>query len=235
MELRMTPTFPDVTISTDRLVLRPFEAADVPTLTELMNDELVTAWTDTPHPCTAADAHAFVTLRAPAARATGRGLVLAVTEFLTGRLVGLVTLRGTDWRVRSTEADVVTAPWARGEGYAGEALLALAHWLFTARGFERVELRTAAENTAGQQIAQKIGAISEGVLRGAGMARVPTVEGGWSELRTDLILWGLLPEDLDDPDALDTDEPHVAWDEAPAPKIPAGRRPRGRAVPVERG
>jgi RimJ/RimL family protein N-acetyltransferase len=162
----------------------------------------VAAWTSVPHPYTAEDAQRFVTAEAPAERTEGRGIVFAVTEFLTQRLVGVVRLRNTDWRVRSVDAGYVTAPWARGEGYAAESVLAVAQWLFGDQKFERLELRTAAANTAAQQVAQKIGGISEGVLRNAWIARVPTEEGGWAESRTDLIVWSLLPEDIDGPDEL---------------------------------
>ncbi|WP_069814133.1 GNAT family N-acetyltransferase [Streptomyces sp. TP-A0874] len=194
----MRPTFPDVSISTERLVLRPFEEADVPTLVEMMDDELVTAWTALPHPYTPRHAHEWATRLAPAERTEGRGIVLAVVEFLTQRLVGSVHLHNTDWRCRSTEIGYVTARWARGEGYASEAVQAVAQWLFRDQGFERVELRTAADNTASQQVAQKVGCISEGVLRNAWIARTQTEDGGWTEIRTDLIVWGLLPEDLED-------------------------------------
>ncbi|KOX36172.1 MULTISPECIES: GNAT family N-acetyltransferase [unclassified Streptomyces] len=194
----MTTTFPDISINTDRLVLRAFEEADAPALAEMMNDELVGAWTAVPQPYTEAAAHRWITEHAPAERAAGRGLDLAVTEFLTQRLVGVVQLGNTNWRVRSAELSYVVAPWARGEGYASEAALATARWLFNDRKFERLELRTAADNTASQQVAQKIGCISEGVLRNACIARTRTEDGGWTELRTDFILWGLLPEDLDD-------------------------------------
>ncbi|QCX75318.1 Acetyltransferase (GNAT) family protein [Streptomyces sp. YIM 121038] len=192
--------FPDISISTERLVLRPLDEADVPAYAEMMNDELVTAWTAAPQPYTEADAHAWITELAPAERAAGHGISLAVTEFLTQRLVGTVQLRRTDWRVRSTELNYVTAPWARGEGYASEAALATAQWLFHDQKFERIELRTAADNTAAQQVAQKIGCISEGVLRGAWIARIRNGGdplGGWIDLRTDLIVWSLLPEDLE--------------------------------------
>ncbi|MBL1089604.1 GNAT family N-acetyltransferase [Streptomyces sp. NPDC001739] len=193
----MTSTFPDISLSTDRLVLRPFEEADIPALAEMMSDELVTAWTALPHPYTTAEARAWATGKAAALRTTGRGLALAVTEFLTQRLVGTVHLENTDWRIRSTEIGYVTAPWARGEGYASESVLAVAQWLFHHEKFERLELRTAADNTASQQVAQKIGCISEGVLRNAWIARSRTEDGGWTDIRTDLIVWSLLPEDLD--------------------------------------
>ncbi|MEU5975479.1 GNAT family N-acetyltransferase [Streptomyces sp. NPDC047315] len=193
----MRTTFPDVSISTERLVLRPFEGADVPAYTEMMNDEMVTAWTTAPHPFTTADAARWVRAIAPAQRTAGRGVALAVTEFLTQRLVGAVTLTHTDWRVRATEISYVTAPWARGEGYATESVLAVAKWLFRDQRFERLELRTAADNTAAQQVAQKIGCISEGVLRNAWIARSQADDGAWAEFRTDLIVWSLLPEDLE--------------------------------------
>ncbi|MGW5042659.1 GNAT family N-acetyltransferase, partial [Streptomyces parvulus] len=122
---------------------------------------------------------------------------LAVTEFLTQRLVGVIQLAKTNWHVRSTELSYIVAPWARGEGYASEAALATAQWLFGDQKFERLELRTAADNTASQQVAQKIGCISEGVLRNACIARVRTEDGVWTDVRTDFIVWSLLPEDLE--------------------------------------
>ncbi|WP_405800661.1 GNAT family N-acetyltransferase [Streptomyces sp. NBC_01506] len=193
----MTTTFPDVSISTERLVLRPFEAADIPAYIEMMNDEPVIAWTQTPHPYTTRHAEEWVSAIAPAERTEGRGLVLAVTEFLTQRLVGLARLTNTNWRTRATEISYITAPWARGEGYATESVLAVAQWLFRDQSFERIELRTAADNTAAQQVAQKAGCISEGVLRNAWIARTQTESGGWIDIRTDLIVWSLLPEDLE--------------------------------------
>ncbi|WP_333768543.1 GNAT family N-acetyltransferase [Streptomyces sp. IBSBF 2435] len=204
----MTSTFPDISLSTERLVLRPYDEADIPELVEMMNDDLVTAWTGAPRPYTEQAAREFITATAPADRAAGRGLVLAVTEFLTQRLVGTVHLQRTDWRIHGTEVRYLTASWARGEGYASESVLAVVRWLFGTQGFERVELRTAADNTAAQQVAQKIGCISEGVLRNAGIIRSrPEDEphGRWAETRADLLVWSLLPEDLDDAD--DPDDP----------------------------
>ena len=60
---------------------------------EMMNDELVTTWTSVPQPYTDADARTWITELAPAERTEGRGIVFAVTEFLTQRLVGIVHLQ----------------------------------------------------------------------------------------------------------------------------------------------
>ncbi|MFE3035819.1 GNAT family N-acetyltransferase [Streptomyces canus] len=193
----MTGTFPNISISTERLVLRPLDEDDVPALAEMMNDEQVGAWTDVPQPYSEDQARGWITQYAPAERESGRGINFAVTEFLTQRLVGVIQLAKTNWHVGSTELSYIIAPWARGEGYASEAALATAQWLFTDQKFERIELRTAADNTASQQVAQKIGCISEGVLRGACIAHVRADDGTWSDVRTDFIVWSLLPEDLD--------------------------------------
>lgn len=193
----MTSTFPDISISTERLVLRPFDTDDVPALAAMMNDEQIAAWTTLPQPFSEQTAHTWITEEAPARRAAGHGLDLAVTEFLTQRLVGVIRLAGTQWQVRSTELSYLIAPWARGEGYAAEAALATARWLFRNQKLERIEVRTAADNTAAQQVAQKIGCISEGVLRNACIARVRGGDGTLSNVRTDYIVWSLLPEDLD--------------------------------------
>jgi RimJ/RimL family protein N-acetyltransferase len=195
----MASTFPETAISTDRLLLRPFEEEDIPALAQLMNDELVQAWTAMPHPCTERDARAWVGSLGADDREEGRGIAFAVTENLTQRLVGTVHLEHTDWRLRITEVGFTTAQWARGEGYAPEALLGVAQWLFEDRRFARLELRTAAGNTAAQQVAQKVGCISEGVLRSAWIVRGGELEPGGGETRTDLILWSLLPEDLEFP------------------------------------
>ncbi|NEB02388.1 GNAT family N-acetyltransferase [Streptomyces sp. SID13726] len=193
----MTGTFPNISISTERLVLRPLDEDDVPALAEMMNDEQVGAWTDVPQPYTEEQARGWITEYAPTEREAGRGIDLAVTEFLTQRLVGIVQLARTNWHVRSTELSYIIAPWARGEGYASEAALATAQWLFGDQKLERIELRTAADNTASQQVAQKIGCISEGVLRNACIAHHRTEDGTWTDVRTDFIVWSLLPEDIE--------------------------------------
>jgi len=193
----MTSTFPNISISTERLVLRPLDEDDIAALAEMMNDEQVAAWTDVPQPYTEEGARSWITEYAPTERTAGRGLDLAVTEFLTQRLVGIVQLTKANWHIRSTELSYIIAPWARGEGYAAEAALAIAQWLFREQKFERIELRTAADNAASQQVAQKIGCISEGVLRNACIAHVRTEDGSWTDVRTDFIVWSLLPEDLD--------------------------------------
>src|ERR1044072_5854403 len=126
-EWRMTGRSTNISISTERLVLRPLDEDDVPALAEMMNDEQVGAWTDVPQPYGKEQARGWVTQYAPTEREAGRGITFAVTEFLTQRLVGVVQLTKTNWHVRSTELSYIIAPWARGEGYAPQAAPGSAH------------------------------------------------------------------------------------------------------------
>lgn len=193
----MTSTFPDISISTERLVLRALDEDDVPALTEMMNDEMVAAWTSIPQPFTEDGARDWIADYAPTERARGRGLDLAVTEFLTQRLVGVIQLGKTNWRVRSTELSYIIAPWARGEDTRPRPHSPPPAGSSASRSSSAWNCARPPSNTASQQVAQKIGCISEGVLRNACIARTRTEEGTWVDLRTDFIVWSLLPEDLD--------------------------------------
>lgn len=203
----MTSTFPDISLSTDRLLLRAFEEDDLAMLAELGGDDLVSGWLSSPLPRTAEEAREWALRHCPERRAAGEGITFAAVEFLTGRLVGFVTLQDPDWRCRNVRISFATGSWARGEGYAPEALLAVVQWLFEDQKFARVELRTAAGNASAQQVAQKVGCISEGVLRSASLLRggaPQQADAGLrhesstaGEARTDVLVWSLLPEDLE--------------------------------------
>ena len=108
----MPASFPETAISTERLLLRPLAGGDVPGLVAMMDDELVHAWTDVVQPFTEEHAREWIRMLAPARRIEGRGIVFAVTEHLTQRVVGVVELRNTDWRLLSTEVVFVTASGA---------------------------------------------------------------------------------------------------------------------------
>ncbi|MER6969015.1 GNAT family N-acetyltransferase, partial [Streptomyces halstedii] len=64
-ERRMTSTFPDISISTERLVLRALDEDDVAPLAEMMNDEMVAAWTSIPQPFSEDGARHWITDYAP--------------------------------------------------------------------------------------------------------------------------------------------------------------------------
>lgn len=179
--------FPETTLRTERLVLRPFAAADIADVRAGAADELTQRWFPLPRPYTLAHAAEYVMQTAPRFRETGGGIHLAIADPATERLLGNISLKRTNWRALTTEVGYWIAPWARGRGCAAEATRALAEWALADRGFERLELLAATGNIASQKVAARSGFRREGILRNAGL----THHG-----RVDLLLFSLIPADL---------------------------------------
>ncbi|GAA2838511.1 GNAT family N-acetyltransferase [Nonomuraea rubra] len=175
-------TLPKTELRTQRLLLRPQTPADVPDLAVTGADPLTQAYTGVPRGYDEEHARGYV---AHAERMRMRGLGAAWTgeEPATGRFVLNVDLRDIDWHSRTAEVGYMTAPWARGNGYAGEAVREIARWLLEQHAFERLQLRAAPGNTASQRVAEKAGFVREGVARSS--------LGG-----QDLVVYSLIPSDL---------------------------------------
>lgn len=183
-------SFPEVTIETPRLVLRPYRPEDAAEVALACRDELTQRWLPLPSPYTDADAVAWCTEIAPRFRTSGEGIEWAAVRRLDGGLIGSFGLKRTDWRGRTSEIGYWVAPWARGEGLAVEAVQAVARWLLLEQGFERLALRAASDNVASQRVAEKAGFIREGVARRAGFT---------NDGRVDLVVFSSVRSDLREP------------------------------------
>jgi RimJ/RimL family protein N-acetyltransferase len=180
-------SFPDVTLETARLVLRPYRPEDAVDVALACRDELTQRWLPLPDPYTDADATAWCTELAPGFRTAGEGIEWAAVRRSDGRLIGSFGLKRTDWRGRTSEIGYWVSPWARGEGLATEAVAAVGRWLLTEQGFERLALRAAPGNAASRRVAEKAGFTREGVARNAGFTNAG---------RVDLIVYSLIRSDL---------------------------------------
>jgi RimJ/RimL family protein N-acetyltransferase len=181
-------TFPEDSLETPRLVLRPYRAEDAPEVALACRDELAQRWLPLPNPYTDADALAWCSEIAPGFRSSGEGIEWAAIRRSDGQLIGSFGLKRTDWRGRISEIGYWVAPWARGEGLAVEAVEAVAQWLLREQGFERLVLRAAPGNRASQRVAEKAGFQREGVARNAGFT---------NDGRVDLVVFSLIRSDLD--------------------------------------
>lgn len=179
--------FPELTVVTPRLLVRPLTGADTPEVTAVFADRQTRRWMSLPSPYTDADAKMWCTWMAAERRTRGDGDHYGIVQRDDDRLVGLLWTKRTDWGTRSTEISYAVAPDARGFGYTAEAADALAVDLILEHRFHRVELRVAAGNVASRRVAEKAGFVYEGLLRNAGV-----VESG----RVDLSVWSLVPADL---------------------------------------
>lgn len=165
-----------------RLLLRPLDPADARDLAAAAADPLTQARTSVPRGYTEGHALAFIA-NAEQVRLRGAGIGWNAVDLQTGRFAVNVDIRDVDWTNRTAEIGYMTAPWARGKGYAGEAVLTVARWLFERQKFNRLQLRTAVDNRESQRVAEKAGFVREGVTR-AGL-------GG-----DDLVVYSLIPSDL---------------------------------------
>ncbi|GAA3725049.1 GNAT family N-acetyltransferase [Salinactinospora qingdaonensis] len=184
---------PVVILETDRLTLRAFTEADIDPLHQAATDPLTQRWIPLPRPgvaYTRADAEEWCTTGAPSARVSGDGQQWAAIESDTGLFVGSFGLNRTLWTSRITEIGYWVAPWARGNGYAPEAVVAITRWVIVEQRFERVELKAATANTGSRRVAAKAGFTYEGIERNA-----MRLHAG----RSDLAVYSVIPADLDPP------------------------------------
>ncbi len=178
--------FDPVTLTTDRLRLRPFSAEDVAETQRACSDELTHQWLwDLPDPYTLEDARQHCLEFCESTRLAGDGVRCAVALTQTRALVGSVGIVRVDWDNRCAEIGYWAVPEHRRRGYMTEATRALADWAIS-QGIQRVELFIAPGNTGSMKLAQNAGFTLEGTLRNRGTTRTG---------REDLSIWSRIPGD----------------------------------------
>lgn len=152
------------TLTTARLVLRPFTPNDAAAVHAHLADREVAATTASiPHPYPPGAAEAWIGTHAPRC-AVGEAVVLAVTLRGTGAVVGSIEIRLVPGHRRAELGYWVgRAHW--GEGYATEAADALVRWGFATLGLHRVHAAHLTRNPASGRVLAKIGMRHEGRLR----------------------------------------------------------------------
>jgi ribosomal-protein-serine acetyltransferase len=103
------------------------------------------------------------------------------------RFAGSIGLTRANWVDGRVEIGYWLASWARGKGYAQEAVRGLSAYAF-ARGLHRVELLAATDNHESQRVAERSGFTREGVLREAELH---------ARGRVDMVMYGLLERELE--------------------------------------
>ena len=184
------PVLPLVTLTTPRLVLRPFGPGDAQDVHAVWHDARFVDAAPLGYAYAGADldtALSWCTSGIEERRRTGKGIGFAVVPREGGRLVGHVSLFSVDWTAMSAEMHYWTAPWARGRGVAAEAAAAVARWALTEQGFHRIALQAAPANAASRHAAERAGFRAEGVLRNVAVSRSG---------RHDLVMYSMIPSDL---------------------------------------
>ncbi|MBD0747692.1 GNAT family N-acetyltransferase [Streptomyces sp. CBMA152] len=183
-----------VTLSTERLILRPVGPQDADEVYAACQDPDIQRWTTVPSPYLREHAISFTETFGPGGWRDDSDYTFTVRVRDTSqgeesaREGALVAMVGV---MRRGEGVAELGFWAtkehRGRGYMTEASLAAARWAFASAGVERLEWRAEVGNAASRAVAEKTGFTMEGTLRAA------LVHGG---TRRDSWVGGLLPCDL---------------------------------------
>ncbi|KUL49522.1 acetyltransferase [Streptomyces sp. NRRL F-4489] len=179
-----------VTLTTGRLLLRPFGPADAPAVHAACQDPAIPRWTTVPSPYGREDAERFTGTAAPEGWRDDTTYTFAVVLRDGGTLAGAMSLVRLD-RLRTPERQAELGYWTvreqRGKGYTAEAARAVVRWAFRDLGVERLEWQAEAGNEGSWAVARAAGFRREGTLR------AKLVRGG---IRRDVWIGSLLPSDL---------------------------------------
>lgn len=178
-------SFPDPPLVDDVVLLRPWQAEDMPT--EFADPSVQRfSWTKAT-PFTEEDARSFFTHQEEARR-RGEELSFAFVEPTDPRVVlGGGSLYAIDGEMGRAAVGYWLAPSARGRGVATHATRLMARWAFEGLGVVRLELTCGPDNERSQRVAERCGFVREGVLR----SHMP-FKGG----RRDTVMFSLLPGEL---------------------------------------
>jgi RimJ/RimL family protein N-acetyltransferase len=121
------------------------------------------------------------------ARAKGQAFYYAVVDSTTGEFLGSCGLAGLSVEHKHAGLGYWVRTSRTGRGIATAAARLVARLGFEDLGLIRVELEIAVDNTASRRVAEKLGAISEGILR----RRLILPAGP-----TDVVMYALLPHEL---------------------------------------
>jgi RimJ/RimL family protein N-acetyltransferase len=166
-----------VHLSAGRLYLRPMEPSDEPAVAAALRDPGVSRWNTGIAIATAPEPErAALWLRIRAQGWTsGTAAHFTIADSVTGALLGTVGVRDIGRLPQQALASYWTAPEARGQGVAPQALDAVCRWAFApiiVGGLElhRISLDHALENSGSCRVAEKAGFRLEGTMRGSFLA-----------------------------------------------------------------
>ncbi|MEV0919837.1 GNAT family N-acetyltransferase [Streptomyces sp. NPDC049967] len=175
-----------ITLTTDRLLLRPFAPGDAAEVYAACQDPDIQRWTVVPSPYSRADADLFTGRFSPVGWQDDSMYNFAVVLRDGGALTGALGInRGN--QPGTYEVGFWTAGEHRGRGYMTEAVRRAAHWTFTSLGGDRLEWRAETGNAPSRAVALRAGFVMEGDQRSGLLNK---------GVRRDTWTGALLPSDL---------------------------------------
>ncbi|WP_327355652.1 GNAT family N-acetyltransferase [Streptomyces sp. NBC_01304] len=157
-----------VTLTTDRLLLRPLGPDDTEAVYAACQDPDISRWTTIPKPYRREHAEGFTQKIAPEAWRSGSEYAFAILSKEADNEGALVACMGIMARgLGVAEVGFWAVKEHRGRGYVTEALQTLARWAFEEGAVDRLEWRAEVGNEASRAVATRAGFTFEGTLRAA--------------------------------------------------------------------
>jgi ribosomal-protein-alanine N-acetyltransferase len=153
-----------VILETERLVLRPIEAADWRVLYPIMSDPVVMAHWDSTEIEDPDVVQGMIAAQVED-MAAGRACYWAVERASDRTFVGACDLSEIDWRHHRGEVGFLLANGSWGYGYGFEAMRAVVDHT-ASLGLKRLWARAHAGNQRSERLLQRLGFEEEGYLRG---------------------------------------------------------------------
>jgi [ribosomal protein S5]-alanine N-acetyltransferase len=156
--------FDGLILKTERLRLRPLDAADAPDLMLIFSDPRVMRYWSTPAWTGLEQAQAFIE-RSQEAQRSGEALRLGIVRVGDGLLIGQCTLFSLSAQSRRAEIGYAMRADAWGHGLMHEALCALLDHGIGEMQLNRIEADIDPRNTASARSLERLGFAREGLLR----------------------------------------------------------------------
>lgn len=152
-------------LETERLILRPPELADAPTMRALADDfDIARNLLAMPHPYTDADARQFIEQRRAEMEHDDTGCAFAIIRRTDQQFMGMIGF-GINAEHRRAELGYWLGKPYWGQGYATEAARATLRYCFDQLELNKVCAGHFAHNPASGRVLQKLGMSYEGTLR----------------------------------------------------------------------
>ena len=158
------PSFEQVSLRTERLVLRPVRDTDAPALFAIFSEPRVTRYLSTGPWDSIEQAHQRIARDAQALQ-TGESLQLGLERLPDGKCIGTCAFFHLDAQCRRAELGYVLALEAWGAGYMNEALVRLLDFGFTEWNLNRIEADVDPRNEPSVRTLERLGFQREGILR----------------------------------------------------------------------
>jgi RimJ/RimL family protein N-acetyltransferase len=171
-------------IVTDRLILRPFRAGDLPAFVAYRRAPDVARYQSWDTTYAMADAERFLAEQRQVAFGTpGPWVQLAAVDRGSGTLCGDCAVRVLDQQPATAEIGVTFAPQHQGSGLASEALGAVIASLFEQHDLHRVYAQADDRNVAVHRLLERLGLRCE-----ARLVDADWFKGEWTTLRVYAVL-----------------------------------------------